>query len=132
MVRPLQLANLLRERMLLRGARGLRIQAAFRPLGGVKTSAHKHNRALDLDLLPGDFTPELKAAFYEEAVKLYCELGHAEVLGLGLYCARGKQAGLRVHLDAGHGFKSRTWQGVPSIRPPACHVIATRLGLTLP
>lgn len=132
MVRPLQLANLLRERMLARGARGLRIQAAYRPMGGAKNSAHKSNRALDLDLLPGDTTPELKSAFYEEAVKIWCEIGHDESIGLGLYCPRGKLAGLRVHIDVGHASKSRTWQNVPTVRPPAARVIAAKLGLAAP
>lgn len=131
MVRPLELANLLRERMLERGLKhGIRLQAAYRPMGGAPNSAHKHNRALDLDITPGDYA--LKDAFYEEAVRLWCELGHDESIGLGLYCARGNQAGIRVHIDVGHASRSRTWQNVPSARPPAARVIAKRLGLAAP
>lgn len=54
MVPTLALAIELRERMVAAGARGLEVHAAYRPEGGAPDSQHKHNAALDLDLLPGD------------------------------------------------------------------------------
>lgn len=134
MCRPLDLANLLRLRMLGRGARGLRIQAAYRPEGGAKLSAHKVNRALDLDLLPGDNTPELRRAFAEEAARLYCELGASEAIGIGMYGRPGTQATMRVHLDC--GAKTRNWLYYGALKLTGKRtempLIAARLGLKLP
>jgi hypothetical protein len=135
MVRPLQLANLLRSRMLERGARGLRIQAAFRPLGGALASQHKTNRALDLDLLPEDY--ELAGAYAEEAVRLLCEMAPTESLGVGIYGRRKTYRTIRVHLDVGkHAERDRGWQ-ISGRNEYPMHdsdmlAIAERLGLTLP
>lgn len=131
MVRPLQLANELRYAMMSRhGAHGLRLHAAYRASGGAKDSAHKHNRALDLDLLPKDYA--LKAAYYEEAVRLWCEYGHDEDIGIGLYCARDVCAGIRVHLDVGHRSYSRHWQHGTKAGKSDVIVIAERLKLHIP
>jgi hypothetical protein len=132
MVRPLQLANLLRQRMLERGARGLRIQAAFRPEGGAALSQHKFNRALDLDLLPGDY--DHARAFAEEATKLYCELGGSEEIGIGLYGRPKSEATIRVHLDC--GARTRQWHYYGNLKLSGERTdlrrIASRLGLALP
>jgi hypothetical protein len=134
MVRPLQLANLLRERMRARGARGLRIQAAFRPSGGAALSQHKFNRALDLDLLPGDQTPDLRRAFAEEATKLYCELGSTEEIGIGLYGRPKSEATLRVHVDCGARTRQWHYYGQLKLTGPKTDLrrIAERLGLDVP
>lgn len=131
MIRPLQIANLLRDRMLARGARGLVIHAAYRPLGGAKLSQHKFNRALDLDLLPGDY--HLAGAFAEEATRLYCELGGSEALGVGLYGRPGKEATIRVHIDCA---RTRQWHYYGQLKLTGTRTdlvrIAKRLGLTVP
>jgi hypothetical protein len=142
MIPTLELANELRLRMSYRcdregwGFHGLRVNAAFRPRGGAPNSQHKHNRALDLDLMFRDWDPatvdrstEIRRAWYEVAVGLWLELGREERIGLGLYCSRGRDYGVRVHIDTGYGY--RTWQiaGVSTgIHPPCTHAIADRLG----
>lgn len=131
LVPTLALANRLRAAMLARGARGLRIQAAYRPKGGAALSMHKFNRALDLDLLEADDIPEMRLAYYEEGVRLWiaaCSEG-LEV-GLGLYCPRDVCAGRRIHLDV--GYRTRTWQHGWAAGAPDAKLIAARLGLALP
>jgi len=127
-IRPLQLANELRKTMIEKGAKGLRCNAAYRPEGGAANSQHKHNRALDLDLLPGDYN--LTKVYYEEAVRLWCCYGHNERMGLGLYCARDVQQGIRIHIDI--GFYTRTWQHGSGAGQADALIIADRLGLDLP
>lgn len=131
MVPTLLLAIELRTRMVERhGARGLRVNAAFRRSGGAPRSRHKSNRALDLDLLEGD--RHLAAVYYEEAVRLWCEVGEEFEAGLGLYCPHNKLRGIRVHLDT--GTNDRTWQitGRAYVRPAAALRIAKRLEITPP
>lgn len=114
------LANTLRARMLERfpTLAGIKLAAAYRPKGGASKSQHKFNRALDLDLFPADY--DKTGAWYEEAVRLWCETGGAEgtfAMGLGLYCGPRSTGGIRVHVDV--GLRARTWQmqGTKSIRP---------------
>ncbi len=128
MAPTLLLANELRRRMKEHGAKGLRVNAAYRPNGGAPSSQHKANRALDLDLIPGDY--DKARVYYEEAVKLWCEAGCEQEVGLGLYCPRDVQAGIRVHLDT--GFRTRTWQHGANSGVADAKLIAKRLGLTLP
>ena len=89
----LGLANELRARMQARRTiAGLRVNAAYRPRGGAANSQHKFNRALDLDLLPGDAkTPGMQTAYYEEAVKLWIDA-----------CARGLASARRDRSAAGN------------------------------
>ena len=128
MVPTLRLANVLRERVLAIGGRGLRVAAAYRPTGGASRSQHKKNAALDLDLLSDDY--HLTAEFYREAVRLWCEVGAELDVGLGLYCGAGRRGGIRVHIDT--GARCRTWQlsGRAYIRPALAIKIAAELGLT--
>jgi hypothetical protein len=131
MLRPLQLANELRAVMVKdHGARGLRVNAAFRPTGGAANSQHKWNRALDLDLLTSD--RHLTKAYYEEAVRMWCEYGHNEPIGLGLYCRGDVCAGIRVHIDAGGYMRSRHWQHGLHAGKADQLIIAERLGLHAP
>lgn len=129
-VDTLILANELRARMKALGAKGLRVNAAFRPDGGAPNSQHKHNRALDLDLLQGD--DGLADEYYVQATKLWCERGAELDVGLGLYCARGRLSGIRVHIDT--HYRCRTWQhaGNNPVNPPAARLIAKREGFDLP
>lgn len=135
--RTLHVANVLRERMINRGARGLLCHAAFRPLGGALRSAHKRNYALDLDLINSDIERmhaqgvDLRAAYAEESVIMWCEIGAEYDLGLGHYGAEHSQRTLRVHIDT---TKCRSWQHAGShiVRPPSTVIIAKKLGLTLP
>lgn len=128
-IRPLQLANELRAIMIKdHGANGLRCNAAYRPDGGAPNSQHRHNRALDLDLLPRDYG--LTRVYYEEAVRLWCEYGHNERFGLGLYCSRDVQQGIRVHIDI--GYYTRTWQHGAGTGRADAFLIAERLGLDVP
>jgi hypothetical protein len=131
MKRPLQLANALRDVMKEKhGAPGLRVNAAFRPVGGARNSMHKMNRALDLDLLPGDY--KLTHVYYEEAVRLWCTLGRDEPIGLGLYCPGDACNGIRVHIDSGFYPRSRHWQHGAHAGKADQIIIANRLGLLLP
>lgn len=131
MRRTLQIANILRDVMKTKhGAHGLRVNAAYRPEGGARNSMHKSNRALDLDLLPGDY--ELTRVYYEEAVRLWCDLGRYEAIGLGLYCPGDACQGLRVHLDTGYYPRSRHWQHGSHAGKADQIIIAKRLGLDLP
>lgn len=112
---------------------GLRVNAAYRPQGGSPNSQHKKNRALDLDLAFVDWDPAtvrhskaIRTAWYEVAVAFWEEL---EIAALGLYCSRGMQHGVRVHIDCRPG--RATWQhaGSTAIHPPCAYAIAERLDL---
>lgn len=128
-IQPLELANELRQRMIaLHGAKGLKCNAAFRPTGGATHSQHKVNRALDLDLLPGDYG--LTKLYYSEAVRLWCELGDVIDMGLGLYCPGNVCQGIRVHIDV--GYRTRSWQHGAHVGRNDAHMIAERLGLKAP
>lgn len=130
-IRPLQVANELRKRMMEKyGAKGLKCNAAFRPVGGAAMSMHKRNSALDLDLLPGDY--KLTTDYYAEAVRLWCEVGEHEAMGLGFYAPGDSCGGIRVHVDLGFYSHSRCWQhgAHPGVADQI--IIAKRLGLTLP
>jgi hypothetical protein len=115
----------LRSRMILRhGVEGLRVHAAFRPVGGAPSSRHKKNEALDLDLLRADASEETQESFYVEASALWGEVGESLEMGLGLYCVAGRRRGIRVHIDT--GFRFRTWQksGTVYILPPLAESLA--------
>jgi hypothetical protein len=136
MIPTLDLANLLRDRMVERHrARGLLVRAAYRPKGGAPTSAHKRNAGIDLDLLHRDY--HLAAVYYETAVELWVELGGSLDMGLGLYCRAGGTAGIRVHLDTHYprGYP-RNWQGSGRVfvngDGRAALRICRRLGLSPP
>jgi uncharacterized protein YcbK (DUF882 family) len=104
LIPAMRFANELRRRMVERhGARGLRIAAAYRPTGGATNSQHKHNRALDLDLLTSDYG--LTNKYYAEAVQLFRE--YTGPIGLGTYCRPTAMGGIRIHVDVGH--KRRSW-----------------------
>lgn len=122
MAPTLHLANELRARMVAAGARGLRVAAAYRPLGGADDSQHKHNAALDLDLLPGD--ERLQVVFARTAAHLWRE--HEDLrVGIGTYAPGGGLWTNRVHIDTGYRF--RCWQGLPGggwARRPAALVLA--------
>ena len=135
MVRPLQIANVLRSIMITRGAKGLLVNAAYRPEGGAATSQHKYNRALDLDLFPSDY--DLAPEFATEAVNLFCLNAPYESLGLGLYGRLKSCATIRVHLDVGkHATEDRGWQIVGGkeygLSKSDIARIAAREGWTLP
>jgi hypothetical protein len=134
---PLLVANILRERMIDRGASGLMVRAAYRPHGGAARSAHKVNEALDLDLIGHDVTRlaasgvDLRAVYAEESVRMWCEIGENFSIGLGHYGSRGSERTWRVHIDT---TRCRSWQhaGSSIVRPPSTVTIAKRLGLRLP
>lgn len=107
MVPTLRLALMLRDRMRAAGARGLAVHAAYRPHGGEAGSRHKHNAALDLDLLPGD--GHLAGVFARAAAVLWREHEDLQV-GLGTYAPEGRLWTNRVHLDT--GYRHRCWQGI--------------------
>lgn len=107
MAPTLSLAIELRERMRRVGARGLAVRAAFRPAGGEADSRHKHNAALDLDLLPGD--GHLASEFARVAALLWRDRRDLRV-GLGTYAPDGAAWTNRVHLDT--GWRHRCWQGI--------------------
>lgn len=104
----LALAIELRRRMLEVGARGLIVAAGYRPSGGAADSRHKHNAALDLDLLPGD--EHLQHEYVQVAARLWREHEHLRA-GAGSYAPDGARWSRRIHLDT--GFRHRTWQGLP-------------------
>ena len=104
----LALANELRRRMVEVGARGLTVAAAYRPAGGAADSRHKHNQALDLDLLPGD--GHLQDEYVQVAAGLWREHEHLR-MGAGTYAPDGARWSRRIHIDA--GYRYRTWQGLP-------------------
>lgn len=108
MVPTLALALELRERMLVHGARGLFVAAAYWPAGGAADSRHKVNAAIDLDLLPGDERLQLRYA--EVAAELWREHKHLRV-GAGTYAPESSRGTHRVHLDT--GWRHRCWQGLP-------------------
>ena len=68
-------------------------------------SQHLYFRAADLGLPRDHDTPENRRRFYVEAVKLWIETDPQVKMGLGLY---RKDAGPRLHIDAGH--KRRRWK----------------------
>lgn len=109
MVPTLALAIELRARMVALGARGLEVHAAYRPEGGAADSLHKHNAALDVDLLPGD--DHLMRRYVEVAALLWRQHRHL-ACGVGTYARAGSGMTRRVHLDTGYRF--RCWQGLPS------------------
>jgi uncharacterized protein YcbK (DUF882 family) len=103
----MQFANALRWHMVAAGARGLNIVAAYRPIGGAKYSQHKYNRALDLDLLRGDY--HLATEYYRVAAGLYeSVLADGFRAGLGFYCGPTATGGIRVHIDVGRS-RSSSW-----------------------
>lgn len=106
MVPTLALAHVVREAMKDRGARGLRIAAAYRPAGGEADSVHKVNGALDLDLLPGDGM--LADELAEVVAEVWAAHRHLE-MGAGTYAPDGRLWTNRVHIDT--GFRHRCWQG---------------------
>ncbi len=108
MVPTLALAIELRRRMVAAGVRGLAIAAAYRPQGGAADSRHKHNGALDLDLLPGDERMQLQ--YPKIAAELWLEHAHLRA-GAGTYAPDGRRWSARIHLDTGYRF--RCWQGLP-------------------
>jgi hypothetical protein len=131
-IEPLIVANLLRNRMIARGARGLNVHAAYRATGGAARSAHKVNEALDLDLLPADVKlfrgrgENLREIYAEESVILWMEYGAQYNIGLGHYGARGSLATFRCHIDT---TGCRSWQhaGRSIVKPSSVMVIALRL-----
>lgn len=131
-IRPLQIANELRRRIMQRGAKGLLITAAYRPKGGAVLSKHKINNALDLDLLPGDY--DLAQAYVTEAVTILCTWGQTENLRLGIYGRPGSCASIRVHIDTSTG--ARGWQHYAgkqlSLAASDIPKVAEKCGLALP
>lgn len=118
----LALAVELRRRMREIGARGLRVAAAYRPVGGAGDSQHKHNAALDLDLLPGD--ERLQLQYVKVTAELWAEHRHLRA-GAGSYAPDGRRWSGRIHLDT--GYRHRCWQGLPGggwSRHPAIREIA--------
>lgn len=112
----LVVANELRAEWVRRGGRGLRVAAAYRPQGGARSSQHKQNAALDLDLLRDDY--DHMSEWYDLVIEYWREHAAVTRLGLGLYCAPGATGGIRAHIDT--GYQVRTWQhsGGKSVRPP--------------
>ena len=113
MVPTLMLAIELRDRMICAGASGLVVRAAHRPEGGEPDSQHKHNSALDLDLLTSDIEsqPSLPFEFAAIASVLWHEHKHLRC-GLGTYAPDGKTWTRRVHLDTFSKYGRRCWQGI--------------------
>lgn len=131
MLPVLACANDLRARMVAAGCRGLRVQAAYRPVGGARYSQHKTNRALDLDLLHDDDAQIMREAYYRTAVQAWvdwCASGLA--VGLGFYCPQDFRAGRRVHIDV--GYRTRTWQHGWAAGAPDAELICAELGLEVP
>lgn len=108
MVPTLALAIELRRRMLDMGASGLSVAATYRPSGGARDSRHKHNAAIDLDLLPSE--RRLGRTFARVAAELWAEHAHLRA-GVGTYAPDGALWTNRIHLDTGYRF--RAWQGLP-------------------
>lgn len=106
MVPTLALAQIVRDEMRKRGARGLRIAAAFRPVGGEDDSVHKVNGALDLDLLPGD---GLLAHDFAQVVAGVWWRHRSLLMGAGTYAPNGQLWTNRAHIDT--GLRYRSWQG---------------------
>lgn len=133
----IDVANVLRIALISRGGSGLLVRAAYRPIGGAANSAHKTNRALDLDVIPSDVKRckdegiDLLTAFAEEATKVWAMLGYTYRMGLGLYGPKGREWTWRVHVDS---MGIRTWQhsGENKVHPPAAITICRRLGLDPP
>ena len=108
MAATLALANEMRARMVAAGARGLTVAAAYRPLGGENDSQHKHNAALDLDLLSADQGGSMGSELARTAAELWREHEDLEA-GVGTYARDGRLWTNRVHIDTGYRF--RCWQG---------------------
>lgn len=107
MIPTLALACLLRQRMVDRGAVGLRVNAAHRPKSGGRR--HRWNTALDLDLLSKD--RRLGGAYLEELAKLYGEHRAALRMGAGSYHPEGTRWTNRAHIDAGTDEpRPNSWQ----------------------
>ncbi len=107
------------------GVAGIKVAAAYRPLGGASRSAHKYAKALDLDRIGGD-----AAAYFRCAARFWQEYGPRCGMGLGLYTwSTSSLGGIRVHLDVGHFAGLRTWQGVRSrfLRPWKGRPLARKL-----
>lgn len=123
MVITLRAAMELRERWREAGGTGLRIAAAYRPLGGSSRSQHKANSALDLDILKEDYWAT--TLWYQVATKWWSERGAYYSAGFGLYCAPSKRpGGIRVHIDT--CWRLRTWQhwrGKALKKPAAYQII---------
>jgi len=126
----LSLAIELRDRMISRGASGLRVAAAYRPIGGARRSAHKRNAALDLDLLPAD--QALSGAYYEEAAVLFSELGVRFGIGLGFYGWGDGQQGMRVHIDTRRPRPATWWHHRGKARRSPAREILRKKGLAMP
>lgn len=110
MVPTLALAHQLRQRVINLGGAGLVVAAAYRPAGGEADSQHKHNAALDLDLLPADRARagNFAYAFARVAAETWRAWEELEV-GLGTYAPARALWSNRVHIDTGYRF--RCWQG---------------------
>lgn len=108
MIPTLACAYLLRQRMVERGAAGLRVAAAYRPKSKRRSSRHKINAALDLDLLGCD--KHLGGAYLQEGARLWATHQHLR-MGAGSYAPRGALWTQRLHLDTGSGDpRPNTWQ----------------------
>lgn len=118
MVPTLMLAQQLRDRVVRElGGTGLVVAAAYRPSDGEADSQHKHNAALDLDLMPADIRGQerpgpqgqrLSYAFARLAAETWRAWEELET-GLGTYAPARSLWSNRVHLDTGYRF--RCWQG---------------------
>lgn len=124
MVPTMALAVDLRERVVCAGATGLVVRAAYRPAGGEADSQHKHNAALDLDLLASDLARQPFLAYEFSAIAAVLWREHRDLrAGLGTYAPDGEIWTRRVHLDTHSVYGFRCWQGLPgggfSKRPAA-------------
>jgi len=108
MVGTLAAAMQLRDMITGAGAKGLRVAAAFRPVGGTRASRHKMNAALDLDLLPGD--QRFAHAYLNLAASLFRDVGVTMRMGIGSYHPAAVQSTRRVHLDVGTRSPTEVWQ----------------------
>jgi hypothetical protein len=105
-ITTMDMANILRKRMVERGASGLRITAAYRPRGGASSSKHKVNAALDLDLLKRDRS--LAVIYHDEAARLFSDFAVQHKMGMGFY-GWSYKAGLRIHIDTCSRTRPRSW-----------------------
>lgn len=122
----LRLAHDLRERMIKVGASGLAVVAVYRPEGGAARSAHKWNRAIDLQLLSRDIdaNPDLPRLMLAQAAELWAQqLAAGADIGVGTYGPPGRLYTRRVHIDIGHSKSVRsrplTWTISNGPREPA-------------
>lgn len=123
---PLALAHLLRERMKAAGAGGLVVAAAYRPRSRRKSSKHKLNAALDLDLLAADH--ELAEHYLIAGASIWAAHKHLKV-GIGSYHPKATRRTRRLHVDAGVRWTRTAWQysGDLVIKPPALAVLAREM-----